>query len=109
MAVLTYYAAYIRIKNRAFYYFIDFPEEQIETDDLYEVQDHLKTLVMNHIKHFRVAPTATGIAPMLYKVKKWLSEQGHNPVTCFLSYQPIRIQIDLNNANEPQKYSFTEQ
>lgn len=108
MAVFTYYAAYIRIKNKSFYYFIDFPNDQIETDDLYTVRDHLKKLVMDYISHFRVAPVATGIAPMIYKVKKWLSEQGHNPNTCFLTYQPVRIQIDLDGSKQ-ETYSFVEQ
>lgn len=109
MAVFTYYAAYIRIKNKSFYYFVDFPTEQIETNDLDVVSDQLKRWVVDYLKHFRVAPPATGIAPMIYKVKKWLSEQGHNPNTCFLSYQPIRIQIKMSNEDGVMRYSFTEQ
>lgn len=107
MLVFTYYAAVLRLEDRTKYYFVDFPDKCIEADDPATLSDALKQLIETYVKHFHAVPPATGIAPMLYKVKKWLREQGLDPNVHFLSYQPVRAEFDDGYPNEVMRYLFT--
>lgn len=96
---LVYYVALIQIGTQKFYYLVDFPNERIVADPA-ELRNRLRTLLIDFEKKYHTYPVATGIAPMIYKVKKWLWEQGCDPRTSFLSYHAVDVDIDKDSTSK---------
>ena len=93
----TYYAVVIRRDAREYSWFLDFPQEGYFTTELSDLRRILRKLIIEHLKRYTTVPPATGLVPLIYKVKKLLAEQGI-PQDNFLRY--ISVTVNLNEDPE---------
>lgn len=99
MTTFTYYAVLLKSpdEDKPYWWFIDFPQEKYNNLDIHELQHAFTKSLIAYLKSYRIAPMATGIVPLIYKVKKYLAEQGR-PVSDFLKYKKITINLDVSAA-----------
>ena len=101
---MTYYAVLLRCSDGAVrYWFYDFPQSPVSQDT--HLHEYLKSLVLEYFNQYHTFPIATGIYPLLHKIKRLVNEGGRS-TDDLLRCRPVTVTV---SPQQDTKYTWEEQ